>query len=58
MALKVALKPALKLKFIRALKSRVAAKLKLAEVTKYKDKIIKLYISYTYSVKTPAIRSK
>ena len=53
---KVALKPALKSKFIRALKSRAATKPKPAKITKYKDKTIKLYTSYIYSIKAPAIR--
>ena len=52
----MALKPALKLKPIRALKSRVVVKSKLAEVTKYKDKTTKLYIFYTYNIKAPAIK--
>ena len=55
---KVALKPALKLKFIKALKSRAVIKSKPAGVTKYKDKIIKLYTSCTCSVKAPIIRSR
>ena len=54
---KVALKPALKPKFIRALKSRAAAKPKPAGVTKYKDKTIKLYTSCTCNIKAPAIKS-
>ena len=57
-AFKVALKPALKSKLIRALKLRAVAKPKPAGVTKYKDKTIKLYIFYIYSVKAPAIRSR
>ena len=57
-ALKVALKPAPKPKFIRALKSRTAAKSKPAKVTKYKDKTTKLYTSCTYSIKAPIIRSR
>ena len=56
MALKVALKPASKFKFIKALKSRAAAKPKPAGVTKYKDKTIKLYTSYTCSIKAPVIK--
>ena len=52
----MALKPTLKSKFIRTLKSRIAAKPKLAGVIKYKDKIIKLYIFYIYSVKALVIR--
>ena len=54
----MALKPAPKLKSARALKPRAAAKPKPAEVTKYKDKTIKLYTSYTYSAKAPAIRGR
>ena len=57
-ASKVALKPALKSKSIRALKSRAAAKSKPAKVIKYKDKTIKSHAFYTYSVKAPAIRGK
>ena len=57
-ASKVALKPALKFKPIRALKSKIVAKPKLAKVIKYKDKIIKLYTSCIYSVKAPVIRSR
>ena len=56
-ALKIALKPALKSKFIRALKSRIAAKPKPAEVIKYKGKTIKLYIFCIYSIKALVIRS-
>ena len=33
-------------------------KSKPAKVIKYKDKIIKLYTSCTYSIKAPAIRSR
>ena len=54
---KVALKPTLKFKFIKVLKPRVAAKPKPAGVTKYKDKIIKLYTFCTYSAKALVIRS-
>ena len=57
-ASKVALKSALKFKLIKALKSRVVAKPKLARVIKYKGKTIKLYASYTYSVKALVIKSK
>ena len=56
-ASKIALKPILKPKFIRALKSRVVIKSKLARIIKYKDKTTKLYTSYTYSAKAPAIRN-
>ena len=52
----MALKPALKLKFIKALKSRAAAKLKPARIIKYKDKIIKLYTSCTRSIKVLIIK--
>ena len=55
-ALKVALKPTLKLKSIRVLKFRIVAKPKPARVIKYKDKTIKLYTFYIYSAKAPAIR--
>ena len=58
MALKVALKPAPKSKSVRALKSRIAIKPKLAGVIKYKDKTIKLYTSCTYSIKALVIRSR
>ena len=54
----MALKPTLKLKFIRALKSKAIAKPKLAKIIKYKDKIIKLYIFYIYSAKAPVIRGR
>ena len=54
----MALKPALKSKFIRALKSRAVAKSKLAGITKYKDKTTKLYTFYTHSIKAPAIRGR
>ena len=57
-AFKVALKSALKSKFIRALKSRVVAKSKPAKIIKYKDKIIKLYTFYTYSIKALIIKEK
>ena len=57
-AFKVALKSALKFKSIRALKSRIVVKSKPAEVTKYKDKITKLYTSYIYSIKALAIRGR
>ena len=52
----MALKPALKPKFIRALKSRAVIKSKLIKVTKYKDKTTKLYTSYTRSVKALVIK--
>ena len=55
---KVALKPTPKPKSIRALKFKAVIKSKPAEVTKYKDKTIKLYTSYIYSIKALAIRSK
>ena len=57
-ASKVALKPTLKSKPVRALKSRTVAKSKPAKITKYKNKITKLYIFYIYSIKAPAIRSR
>ena len=57
-ASKVALKSALKSKPIKVLKSRVVIKSKLAEIIKYKDKIIKLYIFYIYNIKAPAIRGR
>ena len=53
----MALKPALKFKFIRALKSKAVAKSKPARVIKYKDKTIKLYTFYTYNIKALVIRS-
>ena len=53
---KIALKPALKSKSIRALKPRIVAKSKPAGITKYKDKTTKLYISCIYSVKALVIR--
>ena len=55
-ALKIALKPTLKSKSIKALKSRAAAKPKLARVIKYKGKTTKLYTFYIYSIKALAIR--
>ena len=55
---KVALKPALKSKFIRALKFRIVVKPKPAEVTKYKDKTTKLYTSCTRSIKALVIRGR
>ena len=54
----MALKPTLKLKFIKALKSRIVIKSKLAKIIKYKDKIIKLYIFYIYNIKAPAIKGR
>ena len=54
----MALKPALKFKFIRALKSKVATKPKLAKIIKYKDKTIKPHTSYTYNIKTLIIRGR
>ena len=57
-ALKIVLKPTLKSKPVRALKSRVVVKSKPARVIKYKGKITKLYTSYTYNVKAPAIKNK
>ena len=56
MALKIALKPTLKFKFIKALKSRVATKPKPARIIKYNNKTIKLYTFYTYNIKASAIR--
>ena len=52
----MALKPTLKSKLIRALKSKIVVKPKLARITKYKNKIIKLYTFYTYSIKALIIR--
>ena len=52
----VALKLALKSKFIRASKPRAATKPKPAEIIKYKDKTIKLYTPCTCSAKAPAIK--
>ena len=57
-ALKIALKPILKSKSIKTLKSRTVIKSKLTKIIKYKDKIIKLYIFYIYSTKAPAIRDR
>ena len=57
-ALKVALKPALKSKFIKALKPRAAAKPKPAKVIKYKDKTTKLYTFYTYNIKALIIKGE
>ena len=54
----MALKLALKSKFIRALKPRAAAKPKPAEIIKYKDKTIKLYTPYTYNAKAPVIKGR
>ena len=57
-AFEVALKPALKSKSIKTLKSRIVIKSKPAEVIKYKDKTTKLYTSYIYSVKALVIRGR
>ena len=54
----MALKFILKSKFIKALKSKIVIKSKPAKVIKYKDKIIKLYIFYTYSVKASVIKGR
>ena len=40
------------------MKPRVVVKLKSAGVIKYKDKTIKLYIFYTYSIKALVIRGR
>ena len=47
-----------KSKFIRALKSRIVAKPKLAEIIKYKNKTTKLYIFYTCNIKALVIRGR
>ena len=54
----MALKPTLKPKSIKALKSRAVIKSKLAKIIKYKDKTIKLYTFYIYNIKAPAIKGR
>ena len=56
MAPKITLKPTLKSKSIKVLKSRAVAKSKPAKIIKYKNKTIKLYTFYTYNIKALAIR--
>ena len=55
-ALKIILKPTLKSKSVKALKFRTVVKSKPAKIIKYKDKTIKLYTFYIYSIKALAIK--